>query len=113
MSDEDEDYGQEYYLDPTPEQITLIGELIDQLPSGEINRLWRAPGGWASGLDFWLKNWGRAEDLITDLERILNKEGTYLNGAFNGTNRRRHIPILILGSAWESGQRTAHTETGG
>lgn len=68
--------GREYYLDPTPEQLELIESLIDELPSTELDKLWNAAAGWSSGIDFWLKNWGRAEDLITDLERLLSKERT-------------------------------------
>ena len=71
----DED-GREYHLDPTLEQLELIESLIDELPSSEIDKLFNAPDGWHSVLDFWLKSWGRAEDLIGDLEMILNKEGT-------------------------------------
>jgi len=65
-----------YHLDPTPDQLTTIAALIEVLPPEEIEKLWKTPDGWYSSLDFWLTSYGRAEDLITDLERILNKEGT-------------------------------------
>jgi hypothetical protein len=76
MNPDTED-GREYYLDPTPEQLELIESLIDELPSDELDRLlgpsWSSD--WSSSIDFWLKSWGRAEDLIGTLETILNKEG--------------------------------------
>jgi hypothetical protein len=66
-----------YHLDPTPDQIERIGELIEQLSSEGIDKLWKTPDGWTSTLDFWLSNYGRAEELINNLESFLNKEGTY------------------------------------
>jgi hypothetical protein len=70
------DYYDGYHLDPTVQQLELIGSLLDELPAEEIEKLWKTPDGWHSSLDFWITNYGRAEDLIRDLERVLNKEGT-------------------------------------
>ncbi len=69
--------GMEYHLDPTPDQLDLIEDLIGELPPITLDWLFAGIEGWKeTNLDFWLKSYGRAEDLISTLEHMLNKEGT-------------------------------------
>lgn len=65
-----------YHGDPTPDQLELIDDLIGEMGSVSLDWLYRTKEGWSANLDFWLVNRGRAEDLISTLEHMLNKKGT-------------------------------------
>jgi hypothetical protein len=56
----------QYYLGPTQYQLKTIALLIEELPDGELDWLLRD-----NNIEFWLASWGRAKDLITTIEEVI------------------------------------------